>query len=68
MSGHRKDAFVRGGHGRHLQNKMSKTTKRKLDRRVDKRRRKEGQTSTFTELYGSPSSPDWTVSMPAPSI
>jgi hypothetical protein len=39
--GHRKGAFARGGGGRVLQNKMSKTTKRKLDRRIDKRRRRE---------------------------
>ena len=39
MESLRKEAFVLGGHGRHLQNKMSKTEKRKMDRRVDKRRR-----------------------------
>jgi hypothetical protein len=39
--GHRKGAFARGGSGRVLQNKMSKTTKRNLDRKVDKRRRRE---------------------------
>jgi hypothetical protein len=39
-----KDALIKGGTGRCLQNKMSKTTKRNLDRKVDKRRRREGKT------------------------
>jgi hypothetical protein len=36
---HRKNAFVLGGHGRHMENKVSRRTKRYFDRRVDKRRR-----------------------------
>jgi len=42
MAGHKKDAFIKGGWGRHMQNKISRTTKRNLDRKVDKRRRREG--------------------------
>jgi len=38
-----KDAIRLGGHGRSLQNKMSRTTKHNLDRQVDKRRRREGK-------------------------
>ena len=36
---HHKGAFARGGWGRHMQNKVSRPTKRRFDRRVDKRRR-----------------------------
>ncbi len=39
----RKDAFEFGGWGRGLDNKMSRVTKRNLNRRVDKRRRKAGK-------------------------
>ncbi len=39
----KKDAVVKGGHGRGLQNKMSKTSKHNIDRKVDKRRRQEGK-------------------------
>jgi hypothetical protein len=35
--GHHKDAHVRGGHGRTLQDKMSKNLKHRLDRLVDDR-------------------------------
>ena len=39
--GHRRDAAVRRGFGRSMLNKVSRTSKRNLDRRVDKRRRRE---------------------------
>lgn len=39
----KKDAQIKGGHGRGLQNRMSKTVKRNIDRKVDKRRRREGK-------------------------
>ena len=42
----RKDAMVHGGHGRGLDNKMSRTTKKKLDRQPDKRRRTAGKKET----------------------
>lgn len=37
----KKAALVLGGHGRHMQTSMSRTTKRKLDRQPDKRRRRQ---------------------------
>ena len=39
----RKDAFSYDGYGRGIDNKMSRTTKRKIDRVVDKRRRRAGK-------------------------
>ena len=53
MSGHRKDAFTKGGHGRHLQNRMSRTSKRAIDRRVDKRRRQEEQSLAHAWVTGT---------------
>ena len=39
----RKDSLTKDGWGRSLKNKMSRLTKRSLDRLVDKRRRKEAK-------------------------
>lgn len=38
-----RDAIELGGHGRGMDNKMSRTTKHKLDRRPDKRRRRKAK-------------------------
>lgn len=48
--GHKKDAFSKGGIGRGRQNKMSRRTKRKLDRQVDKKRRREDKKECVIEL------------------
>jgi hypothetical protein len=50
--GHRREAFELGGSGRHMQNKMSKTTKRNLDRKVDKRRRRLEQQNNAAWVEG----------------
>jgi hypothetical protein len=48
-----RDAQVNGGYGRGMDNKKSRTTKRKHDRIVDKRRRREGKRlSVFGSTYG----------------
>ena len=39
----RKDAAVHGGYGRGMDNKMARATKHRLDRLVDKRRRRSGK-------------------------
>jgi hypothetical protein len=39
----RKDAITKGGWGRGMNNKLSRTSKHNLDRKVDKRRRREGK-------------------------
>ena len=44
-----KDAFVHGGWGRGMQTKMSRTTKRNMDRLVDKRRRRTDKKETTQE-------------------
>lgn len=48
-AGHRRDAFTRGGLGRNLMNFMSRTSKHNLDRKIDKRRRREGKEETQKE-------------------
>lgn len=51
--GHRRDAFERGGHGRGMQNRMSKTAKRNMDRIVDKRRRRAHKAEDLAKLCTS---------------
>ncbi len=46
----RKDAFEHGGHGRGLDNKMSRNSKHKLDRQVDKKRRQKQKKELMNEL------------------
>ncbi len=46
----RKDALSHKGYGRGMDNKMSRNTKHKLDRQVDKRRRRDGNNEIKNNL------------------
>ncbi len=46
----RKDAITKGGHGRGMDLRISRTTKHNLDRKVDKRRRRDGINQIKKEL------------------
>ena len=45
----RRDAITKGGWGRGMDNKLSRTTKHNLDRKVDKRRRRIGKAEAQAE-------------------
>lgn len=46
----RKDAFEFGGHGRGMDNKMSRNSKHKADRLIDKRRRRKDKKRVNEDL------------------
>ncbi len=42
--------MTKGGHGRGMDNKKSRTTKANHDRRVDKKRRREGKNEIIKDI------------------